>query len=71
LARTEFRGNWGFIDTNGNWAIQPEFDKARDFSNGFAAVNKNGQWGFIDQNGNLVIPPQFDSAKDFIRITYR
>ncbi|UCG28005.1 MAG: WG repeat-containing protein [Bacteroidales bacterium] len=71
LARTELRGNWGFIDINGNWIIQPEFERARDFSNGYAAVRQNGRWGFTDRNGNMVIPPHFDNAKDFIRIIYR
>jgi hypothetical protein len=27
----------GFIDTNGKWVIEPQFDKVRGFKNGYAA----------------------------------
>jgi len=33
-----FGGVWGYIDTTGNWAIEPQFDYAGDFSEGLTAV---------------------------------
>lgn len=38
---------WGFIDTSAEWVIQPQFEDARLFSNGLAAVKKDNLWGYI------------------------
>jgi hypothetical protein len=54
----------GFIDSKGEWAIQPQFDAARDFKNNYASVKKDGKWGVIDKQGNWVIQPGFDAIKD-------
>lgn len=50
---------WGFMDTNGEVVIEPEFEEARSFSNGLAAVKSDGLWGFADVEGRIVIEPQF------------
>ncbi|MGB1040749.1 MAG: WG repeat-containing protein, partial [Flavobacteriales bacterium] len=42
-----------------------QFDDARDFSNGLAAVKTAGLWGFIDTNGKMVIEPQYFKVSDF------
>ncbi len=41
--------NVGFINKEGQWIIKPQFDfeKAKSFSEGLAAVEQNGKWGFI------------------------
>lgn len=64
-AAVEIDGNWGFIDNNGAIVIDCEYEDARSFSNGLAAVKSGEMWGFIDLNGNMVIEPQFEDAKDF------
>lgn len=56
---------WGFIDTNGKIAINPEFEKASPFSEGYAKVRIDGKYGFIDKNGDVVIKPKFDNVSDF------
>jgi hypothetical protein len=58
-------GKWGFIGAGGEWAIEPQYDGARSFSNGFAAVKIDGKWGFIDEGNSLVIENLFEDAKDF------
>ncbi|MDR1065180.1 MAG: WG repeat-containing protein [Oscillospiraceae bacterium] len=58
-------GKWGFIDTDGKYFIEPEYDAARSFSNGFAAVKTDGKWGFIDAEKRLAIENIFEDAKDF------
>ena len=58
-------GKWGFIDTKGNFVIEPKFDDASDFSDGCAQVELDGKWGFIDTKGNFVIEPKFDYAVPF------
>ena len=41
----------GFIDTSGRVVIEARFERARRFSEGFAAVQLNGKWSFIDKAG--------------------
>ena len=55
----------GFIDKTGNWAIEPKFESAWDFSEGLAAVLVEKEWGFIDKTGALVIPARFDGPGVF------
>lgn len=57
-------GRYGFIDKDGKFVINPQFDDARSFADGFAAV-KMGHWGFIDKTGKIIINPQFDDAESF------
>lgn len=54
----------GYVDKTGKVVIAPQFERATDFSEGFAAiakVNEAGEerWGFIDQSGKIVIPCQY------------
>lgn len=64
-AAVKINGKWGFIDKNGELIIEPKYEDARSFSNGYAAVKQEGAWGFIDTQGRLVISCQFQDAKDF------
>lgn len=61
---------WGFIHSNGDWVIKPQFIRARNFSNGLAAVairgaNNEVKWGFINKKGELIIEPQYRLVGDF------
>lgn len=47
-------GKEGYINTNGEYVIKPQFDKAFDFSCGYASVGKKGEWGYINEKGELV-----------------
>ena len=61
----------GYLNTRGEWAIAPQFDDLRDFSEGLAAVNLGancgigGKWGYIDRDGRVAIPFHFLSAGQF------
>jgi hypothetical protein len=70
----------GFADSLGNIIIEPQFEDAYPFKNGFAAVyvgghkekieeyrsyHTGGKWGFIDRTGKIVISPQFDFVHSF------
>jgi hypothetical protein len=61
----EANGKWGFVDAKGDMKIQAEYDDARSFSNGLAAVCKGGKWGFINTRNYLAIEYQFLAADDF------
>jgi hypothetical protein len=56
---------WGFIDRTGKYAIEPRFDNALDFHEGWAAVRVGKKWGYIDYAGKLVIPAEFDDSMEF------
>lgn len=45
----------GFIDGCGRVIIEPVYDSALEFSEGFSRVGKNGKFGFIDKAGKVVI----------------
>lgn len=48
-----------------------QFDDARDFSNGLAAVKTAELWGFIDIKGKMVIEPKYLEVSDFTEGTAR
>lgn len=50
---------WGFVNTSGEVIIQPEYNKAKSFSNGLAAVYNGDKWGFINKRNQLAIDYQF------------
>lgn len=58
-------GKLGFINTKGEWVIEPTFDKARAFSNGLAPVYNGKEWGYVDTNGKVVIAFQYKDAEIF------
>lgn len=69
MASVQLNDKWGFIDTTGNIAIQPQYDVRSDFSEGVAPVyisiedagymfNSYSAQGFIDKTGATVIPFQ-------------
>jgi hypothetical protein len=61
-------GKVGFINTKGEWAIQPSFDGVGDFSYGFAVAKSNGAWGIIDTKGKWVCEPKFQGIKDVAKV---
>ncbi len=56
---------YGFIDREGNVAIEPQFDGAYAFSESTAAVEIDGEWGFIGLDGGLIIEPRFEDPGYF------
>lgn len=67
LGAVMLSGKWGFVDKNGEMIISPQFEDAKSFSCGFAAVKQNGLWGYIDLKGNVIIDYTFDAANSFSR----
>jgi hypothetical protein len=64
LIAANYDGQWGYIDAQGEWAIDPQFDDARDFTvNALAAVRVGDYWGFINEQGNWAIDPQFEETQ--------
>jgi hypothetical protein len=55
-------GKWGYADTDGNVMIEPQYEAAKSFSNGVAAVCVDGKWGYINQANEPIVEPQFSSC---------
>lgn len=68
---------YGFKNEGGKFVIKPNYDDAREFSEGLAAVRlgdkydddclltESGKWGFINTKGKTVIPFQFYAVLPF------
>jgi hypothetical protein len=56
---------WGFINTKGEWILEPQFWSALPVTDGVARVQINRKFGFIDTKGKLVIPLQYNTAGRF------
>jgi hypothetical protein len=58
----------GYVDTQGQVVISPQFAEAKPFKNGLAAVkvdDESGKYGFIDKGGGVCIDAQFARVHDF------
>ena len=62
-------GNYKFvytyIDTEGNEIFQCQYEDAKGFSEGLAAVKKDGKYGFVNVQGDIVIPFDYSEANCF------
>jgi hypothetical protein len=58
---------YGFIDTTGEFAIEPQFTRASTFSEGLAAaqVEDGGLVGYVDTTGEFVIEPRYQQVGPF------
>lgn len=56
---------FGYLDRAANPAIPAQYENARPFAEGLAAVKISDRWGFINTNQDVVITPQFIAAGDF------
>lgn len=59
------KGKWGFIDANGKWVIQPQFEDVLSFSENMAAAKLHGKWGYINETGTWIIYPQFENVHQY------
>lgn len=64
-AAVKIDGKWGFVNKDGKLLIDPQYDDARSFSNGFAAVCQGEEWGYINENGDIAIEIQYEGGMDF------
>jgi hypothetical protein len=62
LAFQDEQGKWGYVDMDGEVKIEPQYEAARSFSHGVAAVCVDGKWGYINESNTLVVEPQFTAC---------
>lgn len=51
-------GKTGFRNLDGKIVIEPKFDDAEMFSEGYSCVRIGDKYGLIDENGNYILPLQ-------------
>lgn len=55
---------WGFVNADsGKVVIEPQYENARSFSNGLAAVCQEGKWGFINADNTPVTGFEYFDAQ--------
>jgi WG repeat protein len=65
LLYTKHKSKYGFADTTGKIHIEPVYDDAEDFSEGFSLVEKNNLFGYINKAGRVKIDFTFKNASSF------
>lgn len=56
----------GFINRQGQFIVEPQFENTGFFQEGFVNVKSNGKWGYLNREGQLVIPMQYEYAYMFV-----
>ena len=56
---------YGYVDREGNFLINPQFDRATFFWGGLASVISDGLCGYIDTKGNYIIPSVYIDVTTF------
>ena len=63
-------GLYGYINVVGREICKLEYEEAKDFVNGMAAVKLNGKWGYINIIGKLTVPAIYDNCSCFYEKGY-
>lgn len=58
-------GKWGFVDTEGNMVVEPQYEAAKSFNVGLGAVCVDGKWGYINSGNTIRIEPQYQDCLPF------
>lgn len=53
-------GRYGYLNTDGQWQLQPQYAYADQFANGLAVATLDSGSGMIDTRGNWRIMPKYD-----------
>ncbi|WP_296700855.1 WG repeat-containing protein [Algoriphagus sp.] len=58
-------GKKGFVNSDGEWMIDPQFEEVTLFSESLASFKQNGKWGVIRANGELIEDAVWDEVKPY------
>ena len=65
IAVSNSSGKWGFVNLAGELVIDYQYDDAKSFSNGVAAVCLGDRWEYISTENKTVIDLSLDRAEPF------
>lgn len=66
LSKTTSGIKWGYVNTSGEFVINPKYSYAEEFQqNGLAVVSKDSLLGIIDEQGNYVAEPKYQVITNF------
>lgn len=57
LAQVCIDNQWGFINTNGEFVLDLQFENVNDLSNGIYELSKNGHKFYLEYNGKITLNP--------------
>ena len=61
-------GKFGLIDKQGNWVIEPRFDRVWSPQEmGYRTVTANNRYGIVDAHMNIVYEPEYEYAENFTK----
>lgn len=61
-------GKWGYVDAEGKWLKQVEYDAALDFEGGLARVRVQGKWGAVNAAFQVVVEPRYDFIERLMQV---
>lgn len=64
LSVFKLKGKYGYINKKGEIVIEPIYQKANNFKEGIALIQKNDLFGFINTKGEIVIPIKYEILSD-------
>jgi hypothetical protein len=67
LFRVQQKGKWGYIEKSGKTVINPQYEEARNFSEGFANVEIGDRVFFINAKGVVALDPLVINPQSGIR----
>jgi len=68
LIPVKIAGKWGYVNSKGEYEINPQYNFATSFQDDIAKVKslgKNSKFGYINNNGKYIIHPIYTSATAF------
>lgn len=58
-------GDWGYINQKGEIILEPEYQNARPFHEGLAAIRESWGWKYINEKGEVKIEGNFNNINNF------
>ncbi len=55
----------GYINEQGEWLMQLDYDFCYSFTDGVARVFKENLWGYINEQGEEIVPPTFADCGEY------
>ncbi len=55
----------GFVNSSGNWVIEPQFSETGIFSEQISKYRNTLAWGLVGIDGRIISEPKWDEIKDF------